>query len=484
MRARFQRNGPLALAAAAYGQEYEFVRPEPAAPEGGVAVVMIMGPLTHHGDWWGGDTYDAIESRVSAALATTADTVVLKIDSPGGEFNGMLECSRALRAMASQVSKRLVAYVDEFACSAAYALACAASEIYLPQSAYCGSVGVMDSLVDASVADQMAGVQVAIVTSGKRKADGNPHVQLTDEVRAVSQARVDAMAGLFFGLVAESRRIDVEAVRGMQAAIYRGEEAVAAKLADGVMSWDALIAHVTAAPVAASGEGIDVMKRAEVLAALKAAMAEGEPAPAPEKKDGEPDGDEMTSSQLKAAVKALLAEGEPAPAAPTPAPAPHKEPDGDEKKPEAPAAMVAVPVAVASVPIPAPAPAPVPAVTAEMERTRALAETAKAALIASRPDLNAKDLASESLETVMAVCRLAPKAVAPVPVNPAAAAMVQGTRGGEAQASTPTNDLAARMGLGRAEAKVTREGNHMVFPVLTPETAKARLAELEKGGSR
>ncbi len=481
MRARFERKGPLAILASAYGQEYELVTPSAPTQEGGIAVVMIMGPLTHHGEWWMGDTYDAIESRVAAALATSADTVVLKIDSPGGEVNGVFECSKTLNLLAAQAGKRLIAYVDETAASAAYALACACEAIYLPTTGQVGSVGVVEALVDATGNDGINGLKWTLVASGARKVDGNPHVPLSPETTAVVQHVVDSLAQVFFGMVAEARKVEPAAVQLLQAGMFRGPDAVAAKLADGVMSWVDLLAllstpapaetiaplKATTAPEGAQQENT-TMTRAEMLAALKAALAE-DPAPAPAK---EPDGDEckdMTAAEFRAALKAALAEGEPAPApapekkddAPAPA-APAKEPDGDEPKAKALADEHAKAMA-------------------------AIESEARMALLESRPDLDAKMLANEPLAVVRKVVALTPKPqlVKPTMPNPAAAAQVAATPGAgqvdTAKRGPSANaDLNARMGLSPQSRVPSRDGLTLVLPTMTPAEAEAFLAA--KGG--
>lgn len=500
VRARFDRKGPLAIAPFAWGLDYE-QSPASAvalASDGDVAVVMVMGPLTHHGVWWGGDTYDAIEERVAAALATSASTVVMKIDSPGGEVDGAFECARTLRLMAAAAGKRLVAYVDEIAASAAYALACAASAIYLPASARVGSIGVIEVVLDATAADAREGLRFDLVTSGARKADGNPHAPLTDEARARLQAEVDGFARLFFELVAGARGLSVDDVAAQQAAIYRGSDAVAMRLADAVASWDealAMIAGVAtdkpssaAASEATTDEVLD-MTRAELLAAIRAALAEDAPAePAEPKKDEGEGGADMTAAELRAALRAFFAVDEAPPKHDEPdgdeGPAPAKpfDDDGDEEKPKAKACNDRGKAQVEVVVVDA---------RAVLAQAEAAQNEARDALLDSRPDL-APDaraaLATESLAFVRKALALIPRPVAPVapapaPAAPAAAVAAVGTRGatqGDANAVRPNADMDRMMGIAAdAARKPYVEGVHRVFPTLTAEQARAAV----KGGA-
>lgn len=229
--------------------------PEPFERDGDVAVVSITGPLSQRA-WscwmFEGDGYDAIVQRVAGALGDSAvRAVVLRIDSPGGEVAGCFEAVRSLRAMASAAGKPMVAYADEMACSAAYAIACACAEVVLPDTGMVGSVGVI--LTVESYAEQLAaeGVAVNLITSGAAKADGHPAIALADDARARLQADIDQLARVFAAEVSVARPLDPAAVLALEARTFLGETAVAAGLADAV---GPLAAAVDRARALASGE--------------------------------------------------------------------------------------------------------------------------------------------------------------------------------------------------------------------------------------
>ncbi len=212
--------------------------PAPFTREGDVAVVSIEGPLSQRA-WscwmFDGDGYDAVTSRMKAAIDDRATrSVVMRIDSPGGEVAGCFEAVRTIRTMAKAAGKPLVAYADEMACSAAYALACACDEVVLPDTGMVGSVGVILTL--ASRAGELAqrGVSVTLLTSGAAKADGHSAVPLADDARARLQADVDHIARLFAAEVAASRPLDPAEVLALEARTFLGSEAVRAGLADHV----------------------------------------------------------------------------------------------------------------------------------------------------------------------------------------------------------------------------------------------------------
>jgi len=235
---KYERQGVLAVRPTAFGEFFS-----PAVSRDNIqledaTVVRISGPLTQAADVPWLDSYDAVAARTKAALEGPAATVILRINSPGGDAQGAFDCARALREMTLASGKRLIAYVDE-ACSAAYALASAASEICCSQTALLGSIGVLMSRLDCTAQDAMRGLRVALVTSGVRKADGHPDSPVTDGELAAMQQVVDYIAEQFFVTVQELRPgLQAARMQAMQAGVYAGQQAVAVGLADRVCAFE------------------------------------------------------------------------------------------------------------------------------------------------------------------------------------------------------------------------------------------------------
>jgi signal peptide peptidase SppA len=233
---KFVAAEPLAMMPQATVLDYQ---PSACPPgyerRGNVACVKIRGPLKHHPDV-NFCSYDWIVASVAQALADpVVSRVLLEIDSPGGVVSGAFDCARALREMRRTSNKPLLAFVDDQATSAAYAIACAADEITVPPSAVTGSIGVIELVSDASVQLKMSGITVSAVTSGARKADGHPEIPLAEDAKAAIQSRVDRTAEEFFALVAELRpNLSPDYLRGLEASVYIGGDAVTLGLADRV----------------------------------------------------------------------------------------------------------------------------------------------------------------------------------------------------------------------------------------------------------
>lgn len=222
-------------------------RTAPFTREGDVAVVSVEGPLAQRA-WscwcFEGDGYDAILTRTQAALDDVGTrAVVLRLDSPGGEVAGCFEAVRAIRAAAVKADKPLVAYVDEMACSAAYALACACDEIVCPDTGLVGSVGVITAACDESGALALEGVKVAVITSGAAKADGHPAIPLAEDARARFQGDVDHLAAIFADEVSAARPLTAAAVLALDAKVFRGVPALEARLVDRVSNLPGAVAR-------------------------------------------------------------------------------------------------------------------------------------------------------------------------------------------------------------------------------------------------
>lgn len=291
---RFMPRSPLAIAPHAWGIElFEFdARGNDVEEVGAYAVVAIEGPLAQHAAWYC-DGYDAIADRVTAALASNAPALLLRISSPGGEVYGCFELADHIKDAAAAAGKPVVAYVDGAATSAAYALACAAGRIVVPSTGVVGSIGTITMAVDATKADDQFGLKFHLIASGARKTDANPHVALSDDARASVQSKIDQLAEIFFKHVSASRGKSVDEIRAYEADTFVGAQAVSVGLADEVGTFASLVA---ASPLIASQAKESIMTDEEKAKAALKSLAECD--------------DEKQAARAKKALAALAEEEE------------------------------------------------------------------------------------------------------------------------------------------------------------------------------
>ena len=211
----------------------------------GIVVIPIHGTLVKRTaglDAASGLTsYTEIAAMLDAALTDPLVAgILLDIDSPGGEASGSFELARRIRD-ASAV-KPVWAVANDSAYSAAYAIGAAANRLIVSETGGVGSVGVIALHVDQSVKDANEGYRYTAVTAGTHKNDFSPHQPLTSEARVELQSEVDRLYGLFVDHVAAMRTLPADDVRGTQAGLFFGANAIAAGLADAVGTFESALA--------------------------------------------------------------------------------------------------------------------------------------------------------------------------------------------------------------------------------------------------
>lgn len=217
-------------------------------PSGKVAVIPIHGTLVRRTSGIEAESglasYTGIAAQLDAALASPEiAAILLDIDSPGGESGGVFDLADRIRA-ASEV-KPVWAVANDMAFSAAYALASAATRVFVARTGGVGSIGVIAMHVDQSVKDAQDGVRYTAVFAGERKNDLNPHEPISNEAHAVLKAEVVRIYDLFVETVARHRGLDADAVRATEAGLFFGPDAVATGLADAVGSLEDALTQLT-----------------------------------------------------------------------------------------------------------------------------------------------------------------------------------------------------------------------------------------------
>jgi signal peptide peptidase SppA len=206
-----------------------------------VAVITVEGSLAHKGAylgssyWFGGTSYQGLQTQITRLEQDDeVKAVVVEVDSGGGEVAGCFETADMLWRLSQR--KPTMAILTDHACSAAYLLAAATRQIVVPPTGLTGSIGVMALHLDLSGMLEKMGAKVNLITSGERKADGHPMSPLSDEGRAIVQARVDDTRNLFATRLGKYRagRLSKEQALATEAGVYAGADAVRAGLADGV----------------------------------------------------------------------------------------------------------------------------------------------------------------------------------------------------------------------------------------------------------
>lgn len=213
----------------------------------GVAVIPVHGTLVRRTVGLetesGLTSYAALAAQLDAAVASPdVRAILLDVDSPGGESGGVFDLADRIRA-ATKV-KPVWAVANDMAFSAAYALASAASKVFVSRTGGVGSIGVIAMHVDQSERDLQDGVRYTAVFAGDRKNDLNPHEPISSEAHAFLKAEVNRIYGLFVETVARNRGIEPSTVRDTEAGLFFGQAAVALGLADAIGTFDDALAQL------------------------------------------------------------------------------------------------------------------------------------------------------------------------------------------------------------------------------------------------
>jgi signal peptide peptidase SppA len=189
-----------------------------AAVKGSVAVIPIVGIISNRMSMLddisgpGGASVQKMTMQFRQAMEdTNCKAIVFDVDSPGGSVEGVMEL--ATEIFNGRKQKPITAVSNSMACSAAYWLSSAASELVCTPSGQCGSIGVYMIHSDESKALENEGVKLTLIKAGKYKAEGGPSEPLSAEARAAFQSKVDDYYGMFVKAVAQNRGATQAAVR-------------------------------------------------------------------------------------------------------------------------------------------------------------------------------------------------------------------------------------------------------------------------------
>jgi len=220
-------------------------------PDGDVAVIGLYGTITQRPSLFdsGGTSTEGFSKRFDAAVNDpSVSTIVIDVDSPGGNVYGVQEVAR--KVFDARKSKRIIAVANSMAASAAYWIGTAADELIVTPGGDVGSVGVICIHSEGSKLFEKEGVKNTIIRAGKYKAELNPYEPLTGDAQDNLQSRVDDIYSEFVKVVAKHRGVSVGHVRENfgQGRMKGAKQAVASKMADAVATLDEVISELVKNP--------------------------------------------------------------------------------------------------------------------------------------------------------------------------------------------------------------------------------------------
>ena len=208
----------------------------PLRVDNGVALVSLKGAMMRSAGPWasmfgivGSD--QVRQALISADADGDVESIVLRIDSPGGSVSGMAELADAVAA----ASKPVIAQVEGMAASAAYYVASQAGRIVMGRNDMVGSIGTRIMLYDYSKAFADNGIEAVPIDSGKFKSAGVVGAEITEEQRADFQRTVDFYYADFLAAVSAGRNMDHDEVAEVgDGRMFSSAEAVGLGLVDSI----------------------------------------------------------------------------------------------------------------------------------------------------------------------------------------------------------------------------------------------------------
>ena len=215
----------------------------------GVAVIPIVGSMSHRSTgieaMSGMTSYTTLQKQFEAAFNDpNVGSILMDIDSPGGSVAGAFDFRDYL--MSKKGTKPVYALARDAMCSAAYLIGSTADKVYATQTARVGSIGVVAMHTDASGKMEKEGLKPTFISAGKFKTAGNPYEKLEGEKLKYLQDSVDESYDMFINAVADARGIDKKVIRDTEARVYGGKKAVEIGLADGIRTYESVIAEMSA----------------------------------------------------------------------------------------------------------------------------------------------------------------------------------------------------------------------------------------------
>ena len=239
----------------------------------GVAIIPVVGPIMR---------YANLFTRISGAtstqeLATDFQTalddpkvkaIILNIDSPGGEANGINALSDMI--FAARGKKPIKAFGGGSVASGAYWIGSSADELVIDDTALLGSIGVVLEIVTEEPREGKKRWTITSSNAPNKRPD-----MATEEGRAVVAKSIDALSEVFVAKVARNLGVAADKVPGMgdYGAVQVGAAAVEAGLAHRLGSLESLIAEL-AGPASNPMRKLS-MTTVRTTADLKAALAAG-----------------------------------------------------------------------------------------------------------------------------------------------------------------------------------------------------------------
>lgn len=226
-------SAPIFSARDAVYAGHAVAEPVPVEIVGDVCVIDFYGSLTLAIRGRDLVALDDFFGALDAAAESSAKTVLLRLNCPGGEITAASIAASAIRGIAEE--RRVVALISGCALGAGYWMAAAAGEIWLESPVVeVAGLGVSMPHVDISQAEGKQGRRHSLVTAGYYKGAFNPYQPLSGDHRAYLMGIAEALRAVMLHEIVDLRPVlDFTELLATEGKTYLGAAAIERRLADG-----------------------------------------------------------------------------------------------------------------------------------------------------------------------------------------------------------------------------------------------------------
>lgn len=238
----------------------------------GIAIIPVTGPIMRYANMFtrisGATSTQELATDLQAALDNPqVKGIILNVDSPGGEANGINELGDMVYA--ARGKKPIKAYGGGTVASASYWVGSSADELVIDDTALLGSIGVV---VEVALREAREGEKRYTITSSNAP-NKRPDLE-TEEGRAELSKTIDALGEVFVAKVARNLGVNPDQVPAMgdHGGLKVGAAAVASGLAHRLGSLESLITEMAKEAATPRKLSMTIVK---TTAELHAAIAAG-----------------------------------------------------------------------------------------------------------------------------------------------------------------------------------------------------------------
>ncbi len=204
----------------------------------GAAVIPVVGPLFRYANIFtaisGASSYEVLAKDFTSALENPdVHSIILDIDSPGGEVNGCAEFASMI--FEARRKKPIIAYASGDAASGAYWIASACDQIIASETSMLGSIGVV--AVYRGSKDENV-LEIVSSQSPYKRLDPS-----SKDGKSRLQSRIDDLATVFIESIAKHRGVDpLTVIKDFGGGdVLIGKNAINSGLADDIGSLEQII---------------------------------------------------------------------------------------------------------------------------------------------------------------------------------------------------------------------------------------------------